>query len=78
MKNKQGGKLFEKVISNISIQLKPVFADVRESCVINFNKTKIFLYIFIYILYLPAELRAGRKEDELLETKNKQKAENGR
>lgn len=33
-----------------------------------------FCSIYSYISYLPAELRAGRKEDELLEMKNKQKA----
>lgn len=37
-----------------------------------------FFSIYSCISYLPAELRAGRKKDELLETKNKQKAENGR
>lgn len=37
-----------------------------------------FFSIYSYVSYLPAELRAGRKEDGLLETENKQKAENGR
>jgi len=37
-----------------------------------------FCFIYSHISYLPAELQAGRKEDELPEMKNKQKAAQGR
>lgn len=72
--HKQGGKTIWKSLIKYQYTTKILAVLMSARAVLSTSMKTEFCSIYSHISYLTAGGRAGRKEDELLEMKNKQKA----